>query len=266
MEHNIIIKGKGSEHPKLGVKKVNSVEQNLKVLNGNIESGNLSLDHAIAKTRPGGTLRGVFKCNGPDADQEMVAHVETLYDFVVAYKKRLVPEYDPSAPVTQTRKEVNTMAFAPIVEPAKSGRATCKITQEKIDKGEMRVGLPVFARGQQSTSWAKASVFAQALRFDTASDNRSKCKASKIKITAGEIRLRALVGSAAELEADERFKCKMYYNPMEIRPFWRAFHEATGVKPSEIEGAGLLDAAYHEALLAANDETAYDDEDCGGDY
>ena len=266
MEHNIIIAGEGSAHPKLGVKKANSVEQNLKILNSNIESGKLSLDHAIAKTRPGGTLRGVFKCNGPDADQEMLAHVETMYDFVVAYKKRLVPTYDPSAPVTQTRKEVNTMAFAPIVEPAKSCRATCKITQEKIEKGELRVGLPVFARGQMSTSWARASVFAQALRFETASDNRSKCKASKIKITKGEIRLRALVGSAAEIEAVEGFKAKMYYNPMEIRPFWRAFHEATGIKPSKIAGAELLDAAYHEALLAENEEAAYEEGDCGGDY
>ena len=58
MEHKIIISGEGSAHPKLGVKKKNSVEENLKILNEMIESGKLSLDHAIAKTRPGGTRRG----------------------------------------------------------------------------------------------------------------------------------------------------------------------------------------------------------------
>ena len=64
MEHKIVISGEGSAHPKLGVKKKNSVEENLKILNDMIESGKLSLDHAIAKTRPGGTLRGIFKCSG----------------------------------------------------------------------------------------------------------------------------------------------------------------------------------------------------------
>ena len=39
----------------------------------------------------------------------------------------------------------------------KSGRSSCKISQEKIEKDEVRVGLPIFARGQQVTSWAKAS-------------------------------------------------------------------------------------------------------------
>ena len=62
MEHKIVISGEGSAHPKLGVKKKNSAEENLKILNEMIESGKLSLDHAIAKTRPGGTLRGVFNC------------------------------------------------------------------------------------------------------------------------------------------------------------------------------------------------------------
>ena len=74
-----------------------------------IESGKLSLDHAIAKTRPGGTLRGIFKCS---EDDEMLSHVEALYDFVVAYKKRLVPDYDPSAPVKKVQKDVDPEKLA----------------------------------------------------------------------------------------------------------------------------------------------------------
>ena len=38
MEHKIVISGEGSAHPKLGVKKKNSVEENLKILNDMIES------------------------------------------------------------------------------------------------------------------------------------------------------------------------------------------------------------------------------------
>ena len=124
-----------------------------------------------------------------------------------------------------------------------------------------QVGLPVFARGQQVTSWAKASEFSKALRFETAPDNRSKCKASKEKITKGEIRLCARVGTFAQLEANDELN-KMFYNPMAIRPFWKAFHEATGVHPSSIEGAELLDEAYHKALLDANEDERYEEADC----
>ena len=136
MEHKIVISGEGSAHPKLGVKKKNSVEENLKILNDMIESGKLSLDHAIAKTKSNGTLRGIFKCS---EDEEMAAHVDALYDFVVAYKKRLVPDFDPAAPVQKVQKEA--VGFPPVVEAAKSGRATCKISQEKIEKDELRVSL-----------------------------------------------------------------------------------------------------------------------------
>ena len=126
MEHKIVISGEGSAHPKLGVKKKNSVEENLKILNDMIESGKLSLDHAIAKTKSNGTLRGIFKCS---EDEEMAAHVDALYDFVVAYKKRLVPDFDPAAPVQKVQKEA--VGFPPVVEAAKSGRSSCKISQEK---------------------------------------------------------------------------------------------------------------------------------------
>ena len=54
----------------------------------------------------------------------------------------------------------------------------------------------------------------------------------------------------------------MFYNPMATRPFWKAFHEATGVHPSSIEGAELLDEAYHKALLDANEDERYEEADC----
>ena len=77
----------------------------------------------------------------------------------------------------------------------------------------------------------------------------------------GEIRLCARVGTFAQLEANDELN-KMFYNPMAIRPFWKAFHEATGVHPSSIEGAELLDEAYHKALLDANEDERYEEADC----
>ena len=47
-----------------------------------------------------------------------------------------------------------------------------------------------------------------------------------------------------------------------IPHIWKAFHEATGVHPSSIEGAELLDEAYHKALLDANEDERYEEADC----
>ena len=85
--------------------------------------------------------------------------------------------------------------------------------------------------------------------------------ASTAIVTSSQISC-ARVGSAAELEANAGEKAKMYYNPMAIKPFWRAYHEATGVRPSDIAGAELLDEAYHKALLDANEDERYEEADC----
>lgn len=243
----IIVSGEGSSHPKLGVKKANTVEKNLQVLSLWIESGKLSLDHAIAKTRPGGTLRGAFKAH---TDAAMTAHVDALYDLCVDYKKRLVPGYDPAAPVPKAAK--SAAAFEPeppVCEAAKTGRATCKISGELIAAGEVRCGLPSYAAGRKVTAWAKASRFAEALRFEAAPDNRSKCKASGDKIPSGAVRLCARVGTADQLAANADEKSKVYYLPAAVSPFFRDFVAMAPFDPAAIAGLDLLDAADRAALF-----------------
>lgn len=39
------------------------------------------------------------------------------------------------------------------VEQAVSGRATCKATGEKIEKGEWRVGMDTWTAGRMATTW-----------------------------------------------------------------------------------------------------------------
>ena len=186
----VVIEGQGSAHPKLGVKIRNSVEQNQAVLTEMICTGQLSLDHAIAKTKPGGTLRSIFIVG---EDVTMTAHVEALYEFVVGWKRHLVPQYDPSAPVAQAAPK----AFAslpPLLEEAKSGRSTCKTCGEFIHAGQIRAGLPSFSRGAgQVTAWSHATCFSPALEFQYAENARSSCKASGKKIAHGELRICARV-------------------------------------------------------------------------
>ena len=245
MDPAIVIEGQGSAHPKLGVAKKKSVDENLKILQQMIESGKLSLDHAINKTRPGGTLRGVFNTN---ADPDMLAHVEELYAFVVAWKQRLVPGYDPAAPVPKVAKPFEPNP--PVVEAAKSGRATCKYSGELIDKGEMRCGLPTYARGNLVTAWFHAKYFPKALRFEATPDNRTKCKASGAKIPKDAVRLCARIGSAAELESGEGLKAKLYYLPSAVAPFFKDLLVMARVAPFAIEGYELLSDSARAALAA----------------
>ena len=48
----LLVSGEGSAHPKLFVKKVNSVEENIAILTRHIQSKELSIDHALAKVPP----------------------------------------------------------------------------------------------------------------------------------------------------------------------------------------------------------------------
>ena len=258
MDPAIVIEGQGSAHPKLGVAKKKSVDENLKILQQMIESGKLSLDHAINKTRPGGTLRGVFNTN---ADPDMLAHVEELYNFVVAWKKRLVPGYDPAAPVPKVAKPFEPNP--PVVEAAKSGRATCKYSGELIDKGEMRCGLPTYARGNLVTAWFHAKYFPKALRFEATPDNRTKCKASGAKIPKDAVRLCARIGSAAELERGEGLKAKLYYLPSAVAPFFKDLLVMARVAPFAIEGYELLSPSARAALSAAKPAESADVEITG---
>ena len=61
-----------------------------------------------------GPIASIYKTFLPflREDDEMLSHVEALYDFVVAYKKRLVPDYDPSAPVKKIQKDVDPEKLA----------------------------------------------------------------------------------------------------------------------------------------------------------
>ena len=146
MEHKIVISGEGSAHPKLGVKKKNTVrEENASkaILNDMIESGKLSLDHAIAKTRPGGTLRGIFKCS---EDETMVTHVDAPLRLRRRVQEAPCADYDPKARRTSIRKRSRktTSTTARTSNPRagrrgrQAGRATCKISQEKIDAASPR--------------------------------------------------------------------------------------------------------------------------------
>ena len=182
---SLVVEGKGSAHPKIFVVKKQTFEENKAAIEAAILDGRTSLDHALAKTKPGsGTLRSVWSCH-KDTDPPTAAQVDKLYDFLVAWKMSLRPGWDPNAkPAASPAKEFNSIP--PILEAAKTGRSSCKQCGEKIDAGELRVGLPAFIRGSVTTAWTKAECFKGAVMVEIAPDNRSKCKASGEKIVKNE--------------------------------------------------------------------------------
>ena len=82
----------------------------------------------------------------------------------------------------------------------------------------------------------------------------SKCKASKEKITKGEIRLCARVGTFAQLEANDEREGKMFYNPMAIRPFWKVFTRRRACTRPRSRARSCSTSAHHRALLDANED------------
>jgi len=248
---SIVISGQGSAHPTLGVKKKHTLEENIKILDDMITTGKLSLDHAIAKTAQNGSLRGHFGCK---KDEAMDEHVDALNDFVVDWKRRLVPGYDPAAEVPKKPPaDAPKKPFSgspPVLEQAKTGRSTCKQSGQPIEAGAWRCGLPTYVRGHVGTAWSKAEHFSKALRFERATDNRSKCKASGEKITAGTLRICARIGSFAELaeEGGKGGKSKTYYLPDAIADFLTRFAIAARVSASDIEGFAALTPEEQEGM------------------
>jgi hypothetical protein len=148
----IIVEGQGSAHPKLFVMKKYTAERNIAELTLAIKGGKTSLEHAIAKTKPGGTLRRMF---GASKDPAMAKHCDELHTFLVEWKQLLRPPGYASptnavipkgSGITASGKQVdNFQPKLPLLEPAKTGASSCKGCFSKIGAGELRVGLEVYA-------------------------------------------------------------------------------------------------------------------------
>jgi hypothetical protein len=162
---SIIVTGKGSAHPKLGVKKKNDLETNTQILDDMITSGKLALDHALARTRKGGALRGHFGCR---TDAAMDAHVDALHAFLVAWKRRLVPDWDPAAPAPAPAPKPFE-PHPPVMEAAKSGKAACRQCGGLIPAGELRCGLSAYMKGTVAVTWSHAGCFPVCLSFQAGS-------------------------------------------------------------------------------------------------
>lgn len=81
------------------------------------------------------------------------------------------------------------------VEEAKSGRSTCKSSGEKIEKGEMRVGIEAFMGGRMTMAWQKLVGFFDNCRIEHCLRKASgKCRATGYTFQQGDVRFVATLG------------------------------------------------------------------------
>ena len=77
----------------------------------------------------------------------------------------------------------------PTLEVASSNRSSCQRCKEKIEKGEMRAGMPSRHNGLSVTKWLKPACLVKNLRVDYAPTGRAKCKGDGSPIAKGEPRV-----------------------------------------------------------------------------
>lgn len=82
------------------------------------------------------------------------------------------------------------------VEEAKSGRSTCKSSGEKIEQGEMRVGMEAYMGGRMTMAWQKLTGFFDNCRLENCVRKASgRCRATGYTFQQGDVRFVATMGS-----------------------------------------------------------------------
>jgi len=116
-----------------------------------------------------------------------------------------------------------------LIQPATSGRASCKGCREKIMKGEHRVGMQIWSSGRQIMVWHHPLCFLQtAVRVEKLVKNsRAACKYSgRSKFTTGDLRLVLEVGLTKNY----------YYAPIAIDPMLSPVFRIIGENSKEGDG------------------------------
>merc|ERR1711871_266876 len=75
------------------------------------------------------------------------------------------------------------------IENAKTSRSRCRKCMEKIEKGELRVGMKAWIMGRSAMTWNHPKCFAENIKLDEAANSRTKCKVSNIPFQAGDVRI-----------------------------------------------------------------------------
>lgn len=117
-----------------------------------------------------------------------------------------------------------------------TGRARCKecTCLTRIEKGNLRVGAPMFAQGRTVTAWFHPHCFIKGIKVEECpKGNGGKCKVTKAKIGKGDFRALIRCGSA-------KFGLGLKPAKRLLEPVL----EAVGINFSEINGANVLPEKY----------------------
>ncbi len=144
------------------------------------------------------------------------------------------------------------------IENAKTGRSSCRLCRENIPKNAPRVGMLSWIVGRNAMTWQHPSCFLSRLCVSTATTNKTVCKASKLPIPKGQVKLGCRSHSSTAWVSLEAF-------PALILPVLRAANDAsTAIDPAnkantkvprDIEGMEKLKDEQRVSLMSVLDRT-----------
>jgi len=126
------------------------------------------------------------------------------------------------------------------VEPAKSGRASCRRCKVKIQAGETRIGLEAWIMGRQAVTWQHPKCFAEGIHFSPSPSARGSCKFSGERFEKGETRL----GLTSHTT-------KSYVKIEHASAVLEDFVKTTKLNLTKVEGFKSLDAKSKKSLQQA---------------
>jgi len=204
----LVVDGKGSEHPQLNIRKNISAQINRVNLKHMIDTGRLSLSHAIQSLRPAGPQRKKWKC---DENPELASQLDGLLRFVVAWKKDLVPGWQPEFPAAAKRPKL----AGPPVLAAGGEDAACAACGRNVAPSEKRV-VVALGGGKEAATF-KVACFAGAsttggappLRI-AAGDGATTCRATGAKIDADALKVSVAVDKKKQVGKKEQIETVAY--------------------------------------------------------
>uniref|UniRef100_A0A7S4DXD7 PARP-type domain-containing protein n=1 Tax=Lotharella globosa TaxID=91324 RepID=A0A7S4DXD7_9EUKA len=149
------------------------------------------------------------------------------------------------------------------VENAKTGRSKCRKCMEKLEKGELRVGMQAWIMGRQSMTWQHPKCFMENISFTREATGRGKCKISKKSFEAGEARLSLRSHTATS-------NVKLTLLPLCLRSFVKAVSEEKNsgdIEPHTWNGYEILEKEEREVVesgIKACSDYSHEDGDTSG--
>eukprot|EP01023_Acetabularia_acetabulum_P013797 TRINITY_DN16698_c0_g1_i2.p1 TRINITY_DN16698_c0_g1~~TRINITY_DN16698_c0_g1_i2.p1 ORF type:complete len:262 (-),score=71.16 TRINITY_DN16698_c0_g1_i2:538-1221(-) len=136
------------------------------------------------------------------------------------------------------------------VEKAASNRSKCKISGERIEAGELRVGVEGYMGGRVLQNWIKPAAFMEKCSFEYSPNNRARCRKTGDPLNKNEVRF-VYCSSSTQ---------KAYLKPAVVPELLDKILKAAKFDPCEIEGIDSLSQDDQKKIKKLLKDIKFDEE------